>query len=257
MTRIILIVSGKGGVGKTTLASNLSCALAELGEDVIAVDANLTTPNLGLHTGMHLTPHTLHDVLRGKADLGDAVYTHPSGFRIIPASMSINDLTGADPSKLSNVTMNLLGKADYVIIDSAAGLGNETVSAIAATDEVIIVVNPNVPSVADALKAAELARKLGKKVMGVVVNRRSRKSHELSSGEIEAMIEAPVIAEIPEDSAIAESVAAKQPVVEYDMHSPAAVEIRRLAHGLAGEKFTYKRPLRLTLLEKLVGWVGR
>lgn len=252
MTRIILIVSGKGGVGKTTLAANLAYALAELGEDVIAVDANLTTPNLGLHTGMHLTPHTLHDVLRGDAELGQAVYTHSYGFRIIPASMSMNDLTGTDPSKLSNITMSLLGKADYVIMDSAAGLGRETLSAIAAAEEIIIIVNPTIPSVVDALKAAELARKLGKRIIGIVVNRRGKSKHELPNEKIESMIEAPIIAEVPEDEAVARSIAAKQPVLEYDTHSPAAVEIRRLAHKLTGRSFEYKK---LGLIKRFINWL--
>jgi septum site-determining protein MinD len=257
MTRIILIVSGKGGVGKTTLTSNLSYALADLGEDVIAIDANLTTPNLGLHTGMQLTTHTLHDVLKGKVDISKAVYTHPYGFRIIPASMSINDLTGADPSRLSDVMMDLLGKADFILLDSSAGLGRETVSAIAAVDEVIVIVNPTIPSVVDALKTAELARKLNKDVIGIVVNRRGKSRHELSNERIESMIEAPIIAEIPEDENVAKSIAVKQSVVQYDSDSPAAVEIRRLAHRLSGQTFHYRRPLRLTLLGRLVNWMSR
>lgn len=257
MTRIILIVSGKGGVGKTTLTSNLSYALADIGEDVVAIDTNLTTPNLGLHTGMHLTTYTLHDVLKGKVDINKAVYTHPHGFRIIPASMSINDLTGADPSKLSTVMMDLLGKADFILLDSSAGLGRETVSAMSAVDEVIVIVNPTMPSVVDALKTAELARKLGKDVVGIVVNRRGKSSHELSNDRIESIIEASIIAEIPEDENVAKGIAVKQPVVEYDEDSPAAVEFRRLAHRLSGQRFRYRRPLRFTLLDRLVNWVNR
>ena len=69
MTRIIACASGKGGVGKTTFVANLGVALAELGKDVIAVDTNLTTPNLGLHLGVPLYPTTLHDVLKGKASM--------------------------------------------------------------------------------------------------------------------------------------------------------------------------------------------
>jgi septum site-determining protein MinD len=66
MTRTICILGGKGGVGKTTLTSNLASALAELGKDVIAIDANLTTPNLGMHLGLHFAPNTIHQVLKGQ-----------------------------------------------------------------------------------------------------------------------------------------------------------------------------------------------
>jgi septum site-determining protein MinD len=256
MTRIILVLSGKGGVGKTTLVSNLAYALADLSEDVIAVDANLTTPNLGLHTGMPLAPLTLHDVLKGNAELGDVVYKHPYGFRIIPASMSINDLTGTDPSKLAEVTLSLLGKTDFVLIDSAAGLGREAIGAVQAADEVIVVVNPSMPSAVDALKAAELTRKLGKRVLGVVVNRRKWREHELSDRQIESMIEAPIIAEIPEDENVARSIALKQSVIEYDRHSPASIEINRLAHRLAGQKFEYNMS-RMNILERLVNWLTK
>lgn len=84
MTRVIVCTSGKGGVGKTSLVSNLAVALTELRQNVIAIDANLTTPNLGLHLGMHLAPRTLHDVLKGETQLNNAIYPHPLGFKILP-----------------------------------------------------------------------------------------------------------------------------------------------------------------------------
>lgn len=257
MTRTIAVIGGKGGVGKTTLTSNLAYALTELGEDVIAMDTNLTTPNLGLHFGMHLAPRTLHDVLKGKIKLEKAIYPHPFGFKFIPASMSVDDLMGVDVSKLPNVTFNLMGKADYVLMDCAAGLGREAVSAIASADEILLVTNPDLPSVADALKTANIAKQMNKNIIGVVVNRRKGKRHELSLFEIREILEMPVIAEIPEDKMVAESIAAKQPIFEYAPDSDAAFEINRLAHKIAGRKFEYKKPVNLRILERLVGWMSR
>ena len=158
MTRLIILTSGKGGVGKTTLTSNLAAALAGFGEDVIAMDANLTTPNLGLQLGMHLAPNTLHDVLKGNSSLKDAIYPHPYGFKVIPASLGLNDLKGVDVGRLPEISLNLLGKADYIIMDSAAGLGREAISALSASDEVIIVTNPNISAVTDALKMLKVAQ---------------------------------------------------------------------------------------------------
>jgi septum site-determining protein MinD len=258
MTRVILFTSGKGGVGKTTLTSNLAYALTSLGEDVVAMDANLTTPNLGLHFGLHLVPKTLHDVLRGRVKLKDATYKHPYGFRVIPASMAVADLTGVDVGKLHDVTMNLLGKADFVIMDCAAGLGAEAVSAIDAADEVILVTNPDMPSVVDALKTVNIAKRLKKGVTGVVLNRVRGKRSELSMQEVEEMLEAPVIAAIPEDSAVAESIAMKTPVIDYSPYSPAAVEINRLAHALAGRPFKERRiGGGAGLLDRMVNWMTR
>jgi len=256
MTRIIAVIGGKGGVGKTTLTSNLAYALTELGEDVIAMDTNLTTPNLGLHFGMHLPKKTLHDVLKGKVRLQKAIYPHPFGFKFIPGSISTRDLTGVDVGKLSNVTFNLIGKTDYVLMDCAAGLGREAVRAIAAADEVLLITNPDLPSVADALKTADIAKQMRKNIIGVVVNRRKGKGHELNLREIREILELPVIAQIPEDKLIAESIAVKQPIIEYAPNSDAALEISRLAHKITRREFRYKKPVNLRILERLVGWMS-
>jgi septum site-determining protein MinD len=63
MTRVITVLSGKGGVGKTFVTANLGVTLAEMGKDVTILDGNLTTPNLGLHLGIPIFPRTIHDVL--------------------------------------------------------------------------------------------------------------------------------------------------------------------------------------------------
>lgn len=257
MTRIIAVIGGKGGVGKTTLTSNLAYALTELGEDVIAMDTNLTTPNLGLHLGMHLPKRSLHDVLKGKSRLKNAIYPHPFGFRLIPASISTKALKGVDVGKLPKVTFKLIGKADYVLMDCAAGLGREAVSAISSADEILLVTNPTLPAIADVLKTATIAKNLDKNIIGVVVNRRKGKRHELSLQEIKDVVELPVIAQIPEDKLVAESIAAKQPILEYAPESGAAIEINRLAHNLAGIEFKYKKPMNLRILDRLVGWMSR
>lgn len=254
MTRIINIVSGKGGVGKTTLTSNLAYALTELGEDVIAIDTNLTTPHLGLHLGIHLAPNTLHDVLRGDTNLSDAIYPHPSGFKILPASMSINDLTGVDIGKLPEITSKLSGTTDYVLMDCAPGLGREAVSSIKAADELILVTSPELPSVADALKTLKIAEKVGKKILGVVVNRVRGKWYELTKWEIEETLNLPVLVEIPEDANVSKSVTIKMPLVEYDSFSPAAIEIRRLAHQLTGREFGFEKS-KLSILDRFIKWV--
>jgi septum site-determining protein MinD len=255
MTRVIVCASGKGGVGKTTLVSNLAANLTELGQQVIAIDANLTTPNLGLHLGLHLAPRTLHDVLRGDVKIKNATYIHPLGFGVIPASMNLNDLKDVDVGRLPEVTLNLLGKADYVILDCAAGLGREAISALSASTEVLVVTNPDLPSVADALKTVRVARGTGKSITGVVVNRIKGREHELTKSEIEEMLEAPVLAEIPEDKNVSKSIANKTPLVNFNPDSPASIEIRRLAHFLCGKPFKYKGPKNFRILDRLVGWM--
>ena len=66
--------------------------MAEMGKDVVILDANLTTPNLGMHLGVPLFPTTLHDVLKGKANLSEAIYHHENGLKIIPAGISLKSM---------------------------------------------------------------------------------------------------------------------------------------------------------------------
>lgn len=256
MTRTIAIIGGKGGVGKTTLTSNLASALAKLGQDVIAIDANMTTPNLGIHLGLHFAPHTLHHVLKGESKLNDSIYPHQAGFRLIPASMSVEDLEGVDVNRLQEITFNLIGKSDFVILDSAAGLGREAISALTASEEVLIITNPDLPSVADALKTVKLAEKLNKKIIGVVLNKVNRKEYELTKNEVEEMISYPVLAEVPEDKTLSKALFAKTPVVNFDPHSPAAKEFRRIAHTLVGVPFVEEKPFGFKLIDRLVTWIN-
>src|SRR3989344_3526732 len=152
MTRYVGILSGKGGVAKTTTALNLGAAFTYFGRDAIVVDGNLTTPNLGLHLGAPVVPINLHHVLKGKNSINEAVYTHDSGLKIIPAGLSVSDLQGVNPDKLKNVLAGLDGLADLVIVDGSAGLGREALAVLQAVQDVIIVTNPELPAVTDALK---------------------------------------------------------------------------------------------------------
>jgi MinD-like ATPase involved in chromosome partitioning or flagellar assembly len=87
MTRIIGVLSGKGGVGKTTLVANLGASLASVfNKDVIVVDCNVTTSHLGLYLGMYYYPISLNKVLNGQVNIDNAIYDYSIiGMRIIPA----------------------------------------------------------------------------------------------------------------------------------------------------------------------------
>jgi len=236
MTRILTCASGKGGAGKTMLTANLGIALAELGKNVIILDSNLTTPNLGLHLGLPLYPTTLHDVLKGNANIEDAIYEHESGLRIIPAGIALKDLKGVDARDLPNVLLDLLGNTEFVIVDAAAGLGREALAAMESADELILVTTPELPAVTDALKAAKLAEQVGTKVSGLVLNRVTGKGHELRTEDVTSMLDTELLGEIPEDVAVQESIAKKIPVLYHKPRSSASMEIRRLAYRLVGKE---------------------
>ncbi len=242
MTRLICCTSAKGGVGKTTIVSNLAAALTDFGENTIAVDANLSTPNLGLHTGLHLAPRTLHNVLRGEYPLKYAIYPHPYGFKIIPASLNLSDLASVDVGRLPEITFSLLGRANYILLDSAAGLGREALSALSAADEVLLITNPTITAVTDVLKILKIAQNTHIKTIGVVVNRVKNVDYELSKQEIEDILEIPVITQIPEDPNVERCIQQKKLLFELYPTTPAAIEIKKLAAYITQRK--YEPPLQ-------------
>ncbi len=234
MTRIICVSSGKGGVGKTTVASNLGMALNEFGMNTLLIDANLTTPHLGFHLGVPLYPKTLHDVLRGDAEINDAIFIHPSGLKVMPGGISISDLKSTSPDKLAEVVLELIGKHDYIFLDGAAGLGKEPLAGMEASDELLVVTNPQLPAVTDALKVIKLGEEYGSHILGVVLNRISGRRSELTVEDVESLLGYPVIAKIPEDKNVDDAIASKLPLVTYMPNSPASIEFKRLAAKLAG-----------------------
>ncbi len=234
MTRVIAVTGGKGGVGKTTVTANLGAALNEFGQRTLVMDTNLTTPNLGFHLGVPLYPKTLHDVLRGEADVNEAMYVHPSGLKVVPAGISMSDLKNTKPDKLQKAVSDAAEGHDIVFLDCAAGLGREAVACLKSADELLIVTNPQLPAVTDALKTIKLAEELGVGVLGVVLNRVRGHASELSSADIESLLGYPIIGNIPEDHAVHDSLAAKTPITAYSPSSKSAVALKTLAARIGG-----------------------
>jgi len=234
MSRLIAIASGKGGVGKTTSAINIGAALNAFGKEVVILDANLTTPNIGLHLGAPIVPISLNHVLRGKAKVSDAIYEHESGTKVLPSSLSVRELKNLNCHKLKDVGRKLRKMADYVIYDSAAGLGEEAIAAMEASDEMIIVTNPEIPAVTDALKTAKLGEQIGKKIRGVIITRVGGSKFEMPIENIREMLELPILGIVPEDSKVKESLMMKDALVHTHPNSKAARAYRAIAAKIIG-----------------------
>ncbi|MFB6199922.1 MAG: cell division ATPase MinD [Candidatus Nanohaloarchaea archaeon] len=237
MTRLVCVSGGKGGTGKTTVTSNVGAALTNFGADTIVLDANLTNPNLGFHLGIPLYPKTLHDVLKGDAHITEAMYIHNSGLRVVPAGLSIDDLMDTSPDNLSDVLLDTVGQPDFVLVDSAAGLGNESLNAIEASDEVLIVTNPNLPAVTDALKTVNVAEEAGTDVLGVVVNRAKDNESELEDDEVESMLGYEVLMRVPEHDKIQEALSQKKPIVHHEPDHHVSERFKGVAAQLAGIEY--------------------
>jgi septum site-determining protein MinD len=232
-TRFIGCFAAKGGVGKTTSSINLAAALDYFGKSAIVVDANLGTPNVGLYLGIPIPPVTLHDVLANKHDITEAVYNHQNGMKMVPASIALKDAKKVDVNKIKGAVSELYGQSDFVIVDSPAGLGKEALGAIKAVDEALIITNPEMPAVTDALKTIKVCRELGKTVLGVIVTKTNSKNADMPLSDIERILEVPIIGIIPEDRAIKFSQVRKEPVIHVYPKSAAAVQYKKLAAELS------------------------
>ncbi|MGD9275812.1 MAG: cell division ATPase MinD [Candidatus Pacearchaeota archaeon] len=229
MSKVIVITSGKGGVGKTTTAINLGAAMNYFGKDVLVVDGNLSTPNIGIHLNSPEVPVSLNHVLSKKADINEAVYEHYSGMKIIPSSLSIKELKKIRPQKLKDFKEDFGKISDYIIIDSAAGLGEEATSAIEAADELILVTNPEIPAITDALKTVKLAETMNKPVKGIIITRVRKDEIEMQPDAVKEMLEAQILGMIPEDMTIKKSLNLKDAVVHIYPKSKSARAYKEIA----------------------------
>jgi septum site-determining protein MinD len=255
MTRYVGILSGKGGVAKTTSTVNLGAAFNYFGRDVTIVDGNLSTPNLGLHLGVPVVPISLHDVLKGKNDILESVYKHNSGLKIIPASLSLDDLKDVKPENLGKILMRLDGLTDIVLIDGAPGIGGDALTVINAVEDVIIVTNPELPAITDALKISKFVEGMGKNVKGIILSK-TGEDHDLSEENVEKMLDSPIIATIPYDKAIRKSLVMKEPVIYCSPRSKSAVAYKKLAADLIGIEYNEKAEGRLGRLFRKIGFKG-
>jgi len=239
LSRVIGILSGKGGVGKTTLVANLGATLTnEFKKNVIVVDSNIKTSHLGLHLGLYEDlPVTLKDVLSRKTSVNYAVYIHPqTGIRLLPAPLNARDVI-LDRDRFQSVVDQLKRNYNIALIDIAPGLGRETIIASSVIDEGIIVTTPDLPAVTDAIKTIDLLKRLHKEVSGIVINRKKNEKYELSVEEICSNVECDLLSVIPEDKKVPESISKGIPLVIMDKNSLASNAMKILAGKIINENY--------------------
>ena len=150
--RIFTVTSGKGGVGKTTLSANLSVALSMSGKRVVVIDADVGLRNLDMMLGLeNRIVYDLVDVIEGRCRLRQAMIKDKKlpELALIPAAQT-RDKSAVSPSDMIHLCDELREEADYIVIDSPAGIERGFQNAIAGADQVIVITNPEVSAVRDA-----------------------------------------------------------------------------------------------------------
>ncbi|NCN51583.1 AAA family ATPase [archaeon] len=255
MKKIIVIASGKGGVGKTTTAINLGTAMKYFNHDVLIIDANMSTPNVGIHLNSPEVPINLNHILQKKAHPYEAVYTHESGIKIIPSSLSVKELKKLKMEKLKDFKKEFQNLADIVILDCSAGLGKEAMSAIEMADEIILVSNPEMPAITDALKTIKVAEGIKKPIKGIIITRVRKNDYELSPETVKEMLEIPILGMIPEDILVQDALRKKNPLVWVHPKSKSARAYKEIAAGILEIEYDSDKD-KETLFERFKRFFG-
>ncbi|AEH07332.1 cell division ATPase MinD [Methanothermococcus okinawensis] len=252
MAITIAIASGKGGTGKTTISANLSVALSKFGKDVIVLDADIAMANLELVMGLDGKPITLNDVLAGSVSVEQAIYEGPAGVKVIPAGVSLDSFKKAKPEKLLEVLTKLHELGEIIIIDCPAGIGKEALTAISTAEHLILVVNPEISSISDALKVVAISRRFETNILGTIINRTTAEDSELSAKAIETILEVPILGIIPEDPNIRRCAAFGEPIVIRYPDSPASQAIMQIAARLTGKEYIPKKTEEKSFIKKFI-----
>jgi len=232
--RAIAIVSGKGGVGKTTTAINLGASLNKLGKDVIIVDADVATPNVGLSLGSPVVPISLQHVLNEGKSPESAVYLHYSGTKVLPSSLAFNKNVKLE--NLRKTVSKLKDMSDIILIDSAAGVGEDVEASILAADECLIITNAEMPALSSALKTIRLAKDLGKEITGIVVTK-VRGRDDIGKKNVEDFLGHKVIGAIREDNNIKAALLQRDAITLTHSRSKASRGYNSLAKTIIGEDY--------------------
>ena len=248
--RVIGVVSGKGGVGKTTTVANIGAALAyNYHEDVIMIDANTTSAGLGIHLGKYSYGISLNDVLKNRVYVSQALYAHPSGARFIPATTAITNID-ADPSGLKKLVKELREHVDYILMDCAPTLGDESSAGIDASDEIIIVTNTEWPSLLEAKRTLEYCKKKKKKILGLILVRADPENLELLN-QISKHVGAEILGVVREDKNVLDSIKKRVPVIHSFPYSNASEDYEKILEKVTGEKYYGKKNIFGKVLAKI------
>ena len=238
-TKVVAVTSGKGGVGKTSVSLNTAIALAQSGQNVLVLDADLGLANCDVMLGLRVHKNLSH-VLSGEAELDDILVEGPHGIKIVPATSGSIDMVELSPAQhagLIRAFSEMKTPVDVFIVDTAAGISDMVLSFSRASHEVLVVVCDEPTSITDAYALIKvLNRDHGVSKFKVVANmvRTIKEGQDLfkkltlvTDRFLEVSLELTAI--IPFDDNLRKAVRRQRAIVDAFPRSPSAVAFKTLA----------------------------
>jgi septum site-determining protein MinD len=245
MGRIIVVTSGKGGVGKTTTTANLGMALAKTGRQIALMDADFGLRNLDLLLGLeNRIVYTAIDVLTGSCRLEQALVKDKRlpQLALLPAAQNRNkDAINSD--QMRQLAQALAKRYDYVLIDCPAGIEGGFQNAIAGAQEALIVTTPEIAAVRDADRVVGLLEANRINQVSLIVNRLRpamvQANDMMSVQDVQEILSVPLIGVVPDDERVIVSTNRGEPLVLSDDSSLPGMAFSNIARRLEGEKVDF------------------
>lgn len=252
MAEIIAFLSGKGGVGKTTIAINVANVLSTyFRRKVLIVDTNFTTSHLSLSLGIFYPEGNLNKVLRGEIGIEEAIHNYSLGLDLLPLSLSVRDLEGIDILKFPRFLEEINYRYDFILLDAAPGLGREAIISIKNANKIVYVAIPIMQSVVDIVRTQEVVREFEKKELGIILNMVRNKPFEMRENDIEGLTNLKILGKIPYDEKFLISNSQKLPYTLLYQNNRVYNEFLKICGLITNQKIEIKRGVLRRVVEFL------
>ncbi len=261
--KTIAVGSGKGGVGKTTVTSNLAVTAAQRGLRVVALDADYGLGNLNLHLGLHGS-RTIEDVLFGRCNLDQALQKHHSGLHVLAGCSGSSEMANLSPEMAKQALSefdHLEEMTDVMFIDVAAGVHETALATLAAADIVLLVVTPDPSSFVDAFATVKLLQVYGTNAsISVVVNQADTESGaKLLFARFQTVVKERLGLHLDyrgyllHDAAIRRTGSERAPIVQTNPNSTGGRLVNDIADSLFGSQLSSTHTIKGSFLSRLFG----
>ena len=255
--RVIVITSGKGGVGKTTTTANIGASLAEKGHKVLLIDTDIGLRNLDVVMGLeNRIVYDLIDVIEERCRISQALIKDKrcQNLVLLPAAQ-IRDKNDVNADQMKELISSLKDSFDYILIDCPAGIEQGFKNAIAAANEAIVVTTPEVSATRDADRIIGLLEAAGIKNPRLVINRLRidmvKDKNMLSVEDILDILAVKLLGVVPDDENVVISTNKGEPLV-YKGDSLAAKAFKNIASRIEGvEVPLLDLDIKMSILEKI------